>query len=90
MISLKHLLKKGNDTLLVMMGEDHLSFETDMSVLFVYEFDWNFNVNVIIVFKLQKEPETCRENQKEHESPKVSVESALQKLFGFQVISSGV
>lgn len=41
MISLKHLLKKGNDTLLVMMGEDHLSFETDMSVLFVYEFDWN-------------------------------------------------
>lgn len=38
---MKYTLKEGNEKLLVLIGEDHLSFETDMSVLFIYDFDWN-------------------------------------------------
>lgn len=38
---MKYSLKEGNENLLVLIGEDHLSFKTDMSVLYIYDFDWN-------------------------------------------------
>lgn len=38
---MKYKLKEGNKNLLILIGEDHLSFETDMSVLYIYDFDWN-------------------------------------------------
>lgn len=38
---MKYILKEGNENLLVLIGEDHISFETAMSVLYIYDFDWN-------------------------------------------------
>lgn len=38
---MKYRLVKGNEYLLVLIGEEYRSFETDISVLYIYDFDWN-------------------------------------------------